>query len=74
MTASTPDELREIRRAVRELCDRFPGEYWRSLEPDRYPEEFVQALTDHGWLAALIPRSTAVPTWGSPRRASSSRR
>jgi acyl-CoA dehydrogenase len=50
-----PDELREIRAAVRELCDGFPGEYWRSLEPDRYPEEFVAALTEHGWLAALIP-------------------
>jgi acyl-CoA dehydrogenase len=55
MTTSTPDELLEIRGAVAELCDRFPGEYWRSLEPDRYPEEFVQALTEHGWLAALIP-------------------
>jgi acyl-CoA dehydrogenase len=55
MATSTPDELLEIRRAVRELCDGFPGEYWRSLEPDRYPEEFVQELTGHGWLAALIP-------------------
>src|SRR5262249_25141223 len=50
-----PDELPEIRRAVGELCARFPGEYWRSLEPDRYPEEFVRALTEQGWLAALIP-------------------
>jgi acyl-CoA dehydrogenase len=49
------DDLPEIRRAVRELCARFPGEYWRSLEPDRYPEEFVRALTEQGWLAALIP-------------------
>jgi alkylation response protein AidB-like acyl-CoA dehydrogenase len=40
---------------VRELCSRFPGEYWRALEPDRYPEEFVSALTEAGWLAALIP-------------------
>ena len=55
MTTSTPDELLEIRGAVAELCGRFPGEYWRSLEPDRYPEEFVKALTEHGWLAALIP-------------------
>src|SRR5688572_20094171 len=55
MTTSTPDELLEIRGAVAELCGRFPGEYWRSLEPDRYPEEFVRALTEHGWLAALIP-------------------
>jgi acyl-CoA dehydrogenase len=52
---SQPPELKEIRAAVRELCDRFPGEYWRGLEPDRYPEEFVRALTEHGWLAALIP-------------------
>jgi acyl-CoA dehydrogenase len=52
---SLPDELTEIRAAVRDLCAGFPGEYWRSLEPDRYPEEFVQALTDGGWLAALIP-------------------
>jgi alkylation response protein AidB-like acyl-CoA dehydrogenase len=45
----------EIRAAVRALCADFPGEYWRGLEPDRYPEEFVRALTDAGWLAALVP-------------------
>jgi alkylation response protein AidB-like acyl-CoA dehydrogenase len=50
-----PEELKEIRAGVRALCERFPGEYWRSLEPDRYPEEFVDALTRDGWLAALIP-------------------
>jgi acyl-CoA dehydrogenase len=50
-----PAELSEIRAAVRELCAGFPGEYWRSLEPDRYPQTFVGALTEHGWLAALIP-------------------
>jgi acyl-CoA dehydrogenase len=55
VSTALPDELLEIRRAVRDLCDRFRGEYWRSLEPDRYPEEFVQALTEQGWLAALIP-------------------
>src|SRR5262245_27216064 len=48
-------ELSEIRGAVRELCARFPGEYWRSLEPDGYPTAFVQALTEAGWLAVLIP-------------------
>ena len=58
--ASAP-ELDEIRSAVRTLCARFPGTYWRALEPDRYPEEFVRALTEDGWLAALIPRSTAAP-------------
>jgi len=50
-----PEELKEIRSAVRELCNGFPGEYWRGLEPDRYPEEFVAALTENGWLAVLIP-------------------
>jgi acyl-CoA dehydrogenase len=40
---------------VRRLCADFPGEYWRGLEPDRYPEDFVAALTDAGWLAALVP-------------------
>ncbi|HEY7197016.1 MAG TPA: acyl-CoA dehydrogenase family protein [Gaiellaceae bacterium] len=55
MDFAVPEELTEIRAAVRELCDGFPGEYWRGLEPDRYPEEFVAALTEHGWLAALIP-------------------
>ena len=55
MDFEIPGELKEIRSAVRELCERFPGEYWRALEPDRYPEEFVQALTENGWLAALVP-------------------
>ncbi len=50
-------ELKEIREAVRALCSDFPGSYWRALEPDRYPTEFVQALTDNGWLAALIPET-----------------
>ena len=55
MDFSLPPELGEIRTAVRALCERFPGEYWRALEPDRYPDEFVDALTKDGWLAALIP-------------------
>src|SRR5579883_258968 len=46
----------EIREAVRRLCARFPGEYWRRLDRERaYPAEFVQALTDAGYLAVLIP-------------------
>ncbi|MEO9174511.1 MAG: acyl-CoA dehydrogenase family protein [Gaiellales bacterium] len=49
------DELADIRAAVRGLCAGFPGPYWRALEPDGYPDEFVAALTEHGWLAALIP-------------------
>ena len=55
MRFDLPPELTEIKAAVAELCARFPGEYWRGLEPDGYPTEFVQALTDAGWLAALIP-------------------
>jgi acyl-CoA dehydrogenase len=46
----------EIRDGVRKLCAGFPGEYWRGLERDRsYPSEFVRALTQAGYLAALIP-------------------
>src|ERR1035437_6236387 len=45
----------ELRSAIRDLCASFPPEYWRSLEPDRYPEEFVKALSEHGWLGVMIP-------------------
>src|SRR6185437_14715955 len=55
MNFDIPDDLGDIRSAVRQLCDSFPGEYWQGLEPSTYPTEFVQALTEHGWLAALIP-------------------
>jgi acyl-CoA dehydrogenase len=55
MDFDAPPQLAELRAAVRELCSRYPGEYWRALEPDGYPEEFVAALTRDGWLAALIP-------------------
>ncbi|HYB23842.1 MAG TPA: acyl-CoA dehydrogenase family protein [Solirubrobacteraceae bacterium] len=55
MDFAEPPDARPIREAVRALCARFPGEYWRALEPDRYPSEFVAALTADGWLAALIP-------------------
>jgi acyl-CoA dehydrogenase len=48
----------EIREEVRKLCARFPGEYWRRCDRDQaYPAEFVQALTEAGYLAALIPES-----------------
>jgi acyl-CoA dehydrogenase len=52
---SSNSEYDDLRSAVREVCDRFPGEYWRGLEPDRYPEEFVAALTQAGYLGALVP-------------------
>nr|WP_211187609.1 acyl-CoA dehydrogenase family protein [Neoroseomonas marina] len=55
MQTST-DSHAEIREEVRKLCARFPGEYWRELDQRRgYPTEFVTALTEAGWLAALIP-------------------
>ena len=45
----------EIREAVARLCADFPGEYWRALDREgRYPDEFVQALTENGYLAVLI--------------------
>ena len=46
----------DLRRGVREVCSRFPNEYWRNLDAARrYPEEFVEAMTGAGYLAALIP-------------------
>jgi len=49
-------DLAPIREAVRALCAGFPGEYWRALDRERaYPEKFVTALTQAGFLAALIP-------------------
>jgi acyl-CoA dehydrogenase len=46
----------EIRQRVREICQQFPGEYWRRLDEERqYPTTFVQALTESGHLSALIP-------------------
>jgi acyl-CoA dehydrogenase len=48
--------LDDLRAGVAEICRRFPGTYWQRADREaRYPEEFVQALTDAGYLAALIP-------------------
>lgn len=50
------DIIAEIRRAVQALCADFPGEYWQKKDRERaYPAEFVQALTESGYLAVLIP-------------------
>jgi alkylation response protein AidB-like acyl-CoA dehydrogenase len=50
------EDIAQIRDAVRALCAKFPGEYWRALDRERaYPTEFVAALTQAGFLAALIP-------------------
>ncbi|WP_050469317.1 acyl-CoA dehydrogenase family protein [Herbaspirillum chlorophenolicum] len=51
------DAYGDLRDAVRDLCNTFPPEYWRKVDEARgYPEEFVDALTKAGWLAALIPQ------------------
>ena len=50
------EDIAEIRRAVRALCEDYPGEYWRAKDASReYPAEFVDGLTKAGFLAALIP-------------------
>ena len=56
MHGSTDDRYSDIRDAIRDLCSQFPDEYHREVDERRgYPEEFVDALTKAGWLAALIP-------------------
>jgi alkylation response protein AidB-like acyl-CoA dehydrogenase len=59
MTASgEADDFEDIRAAVHSLCSGFPGEYWRALDRERaYPTDFVRALTEAGYLAALIPEA-----------------
>ena len=44
-----------LRAAVRDVSTGHPAEYWRGLEPDRYPDAFVKAMTAAGLLAVLIP-------------------
>src|SRR5215468_3570915 len=52
----SPDPQAQIRASVRALCAKFRGDYWRRLDRERaYPTEFVEALTEGGFLAALIP-------------------
>ena len=50
------DDYQDIRDAVARLCADFPGEYWRELDRHRrYPETFVRALSEAGYLSILIP-------------------
>ncbi|VTU32936.1 Acyl-CoA dehydrogenase [Variovorax sp. PBL-H6] len=52
----TPDAHQDMREALRDLCGRFDSAYWQKVDHERgYPEAFVNALTEAGWLAALIP-------------------
>ncbi|MGE0060337.1 MAG: acyl-CoA dehydrogenase family protein, partial [Dehalococcoidia bacterium] len=56
MDFTRSEEQQAIRAAIRDLCKDFPGDYWRETDVNRrYPTEFVNALTEAGWLAALIP-------------------
>lgn len=53
----TDHDFEDIRDALRALCAEFPAEYFRKVDDERgYPEAFVTALTQAGWLAALIPQ------------------
>ena len=56
MLTQTGSEHEAIRSAVRDICKDFPDPYWRELDKKQeYPEAFIRALTEAGWLAGLIP-------------------
>ena len=56
MVESLNNQHQEVRDEVAKLCQKFPGEYWRELDREmKYPKEFVDALTEAGYLSALIP-------------------
>ena len=51
-----PDQYQDMREALRDLCRQFDSAYWQKIDHERgYPEAFVTAMTEAGWLAALIP-------------------
>ncbi len=52
-----PEAFQEIREAVRALCHKYDSAYWQKVDEERgYPDDFVRALTQAGWMAALIPQ------------------
>lgn len=56
MKTSAPEDHNDLRDALRALCAEFPAEYHRKHGADRsYPEDFIDALTNAGWLSAMIP-------------------
>ena len=65
------DDYPDLRKGVADLCKEFPTKYWRDIEDQppsgSYPTEFVKALTDAGYLSALIPKEYG--GWGLPLRA-----
>jgi len=64
------EDWQMLREPVRRICERFPGEYWRKLdETKEYPHAFVDALTEHEYLAALVPEEYGGA--GLPLRAAS---
>ena len=70
VSVSLGEDYSDIRESVRRICAGFPGEYWRRLEEKLdYPTEFVKALTDAGYLGALIPEEYGGA--GLPLRAAS---
>jgi acyl-CoA dehydrogenase len=70
VSVSLGEDYSDIRESVRRICAGFPGEYWRRLEEKlEYPTEFVKALTDAGYLGALIPEEYGGA--GLPLRAAS---
>ncbi|MEO6797106.1 MAG: acyl-CoA dehydrogenase family protein [Candidatus Dormibacter sp.] len=57
MDFSLSAEQEQSRQAVTRLCQKFPESYWQQVDKQqKYPDEFVHALTDGGWLAVLIPK------------------
>ncbi|SFD93214.1 acyl-CoA dehydrogenase, partial [Pseudomonas citronellolis] len=50
------ESYQDIREGVRALCAEFPAEYWRKIDEVKgFPEAFVKAMTEAGWLSAMIP-------------------
>lgn len=57
MSKAESNNYQDVRDGVRALCAQYPDEYHRQIDAQRgYPEEFVKALTDAGWMAAMIPQ------------------
>lgn len=70
VTLTLGEDYPEIRESIRRLCAGFDGSYWQKLEKNgTYPVEFVQALTDSGFLSVLIPEEYGGA--GLPLRAAS---
>src|SRR5476651_2125490 len=56
MNPNDNEDLNAIREGVRALCAEFDAAYWRKIDEEKgFPEAFVKALTDAGWLSAMIP-------------------